>query len=40
MHFERLFAFVIIGHGRRKLLWFAVARHPTAECLAQQIVVY
>ena len=30
--------FVIIGHGRRKLLWFAVARHPTAEWLAQQIV--
>ena len=29
---------LIIGHGRRKLLWFAVARHPTAEWLAQQIV--
>ena len=28
VHFERLFAFVIIGHGRRQLLWFAVTRHP------------
>jgi len=37
-HFERLFAFIIIGHGRRRLLWFAVTRHPTAEWLAQQIV--
>ena len=38
VHFERLFAFVVIGHGRRQLLWFAVTRHPTAEWLAQQIV--
>ena len=29
--FERLFAFLIVGHGRRQLLWFAVTRHPTAE---------
>ena len=38
VRFERLFAFVIICHGRRRLLWFAVTRHPTAEWLAQQIV--
>ena len=38
VRFERLFAFVIISHGRRRLLWFAVTRHPTAEWLAQQIV--
>ena len=38
VHFERLFAFIVIGHGRRQLLWFAVTRHPTAEWLAQQIV--
>jgi len=38
VRFERLFAFIIIGHGRRQLLWFAVTRHPTAEWLAQQIV--
>jgi transposase InsO family protein len=36
--FECLFAFLVLGHGRRQLLWFAVARHPTAEWLAQQIV--
>ena len=36
--FESLFALVIIGHGRRQLLWFAVTRHPTADWLAQQIV--
>ena len=36
--FECLFAFLVIGHGRRRLLWFAVTRHPTAEWLAQQIV--
>jgi transposase InsO family protein len=36
--FERLFAFLVVGHGRRQLLWFAVSRHPTAEWLAQQIV--
>jgi hypothetical protein len=36
--FEGLFAFLVVGHGRRQLLWFAVTRHPTAEWLAQQIV--
>jgi transposase InsO family protein len=35
--FERLFAFLVLGHGRRQLLWFAVTRNPTAEWLAQQI---
>jgi transposase InsO family protein len=38
LSFERLFAFVVLGHGRQQLLWFAVTRHPTAEWLAQQIV--
>jgi hypothetical protein len=36
--FECLFALVVMGHGRRQLLWFAVTRHPTAAWLAQQIV--
>jgi hypothetical protein len=36
--FECLFAFLVVGHGRRQQLWFAVTRHPTAEWLAQQIV--
>src|SRR5436853_2308238 len=34
---ERLFAFLVLGHGRRQLLWFEVTRHPTAEWLARQI---
>jgi transposase InsO family protein len=36
--FERLFAFLVLGHGRRQLLWYAVTRHPTSEWLAQQIL--
>jgi len=35
--FVRLFAFLVLGHGRRQLLWFEVTRHPTAEWLARQI---
>ena len=35
--FDLLFAFLIVGHGRRQLLWYEVARHPTAEWLARQI---
>jgi transposase InsO family protein len=35
--FERLFAFLVLGHGRRQLLWVEVTRHPTAEWLARQI---
>jgi hypothetical protein len=35
--FEQLFAFVVLGHGRRTLLWYAVTAHPTAEWLARQI---
>ena len=34
---ERLFAFLVLGHGRRQLLWFEVTRHPTAAWLARQI---
>jgi hypothetical protein len=35
--FGRLFAFLVLGHRRRQLLWFEVTRHPTAEWLARQI---
>jgi hypothetical protein len=31
--FEHLFALVIIGHGRRQLLWFAVTRHGKASAI-------
>src|SRR6516164_3014630 len=32
--FERLFAFLVLGHSRRQLLWFEVTRHPTAAWLS------
>jgi len=35
--FDRLFVFLVLGYGRRRLLWFDVTRHPTAEWLARQI---
>jgi transposase InsO family protein len=35
--FELLFAFLVLGHGRRQLLRFEVTRHPAAEWLARQI---
>ena len=35
--FDLLFAFLVLGHGRRQLLWFEVTRHPSAEWLARQI---
>jgi transposase InsO family protein len=35
--FERLFAFVILGIGRRDILWIGVTTHPTAEWLARQV---
>ena len=35
--FERLFDFLVLGHGRRQLLWFEVTRHPTAAWLARQV---
>src|SRR3954453_16245196 len=27
--FEQLFAFFVLGHGRRQLLWIAVTRNPS-----------
>ena len=35
--FDLLFAFLVLGHGRRQLLWFDVTRYPTAQWLAQQM---
>jgi hypothetical protein len=35
--FQQLFAFLVLGHERRRLLWFAVTRNPTAKWLARQI---
>ncbi len=35
--FKLLYAFVILGHGRRKLLHIGVSDHPTAEWAARQM---
>jgi hypothetical protein len=35
--FERLFAFVALGVGRRTILWIGVTTNPTAQWLARQI---
>jgi transposase InsO family protein len=35
--FKLLYAFVVLGHGRRKLLHVGVTAHPTAEWTARQI---
>src|SRR5262249_32123799 len=35
--FEQQFAFLVLGHCRRQLLWIAVTQNPTAEWLARQI---
>ena len=35
--FQHLFAFLVLSHERRRLLWFAVTGNPTAEGLARQI---
>ena len=37
MTFERLFAFIVLGTGRRNILWIGVTTNPTAEWLANQI---
>ena len=36
--FRLLYGLVIVGHGRRRLIHYAVTAHPTAEWIAQQIV--
>src|SRR5471030_481122 len=37
LSFERLFAFVVLGVGRRKIVWIGVTLNPTAQWLSQQI---
>src|ERR1700732_3628742 len=34
--FRLLYGLLIMGHGRRQLLWFGVTAHPTAEWIANQ----
>jgi transposase InsO family protein len=35
--FQLLHGLLIMGHGRRQLLWFGVTAHPTAEWIANQL---
>src|ERR1700694_3679254 len=35
--FRLLYGLLIVGHGRRQILWFGVTSHPTAEWLANQL---
>ena len=35
--FRLLYGLLILGHGRRHILWFGVTAHPTAEWIANQI---
>ena len=35
--FRLLDGLLIMGHGRRQVLWFGVTAHPTAEWIANQI---
>jgi hypothetical protein len=32
--FRLLYGLLIMGHGRRQILWFGVTAHPTAEWIA------
>jgi len=35
--FRLLYGLLIMSHGRRRLLWFGVTAHPTAEWIANQL---
>ena len=35
--FRLLYGLLMVGHGRRQILWFGVTAHPTAEWIANQI---
>jgi hypothetical protein len=36
--FRLLYGLLIMGHGRRQILWFGVTLHPTAEWIANQLM--
>src|SRR5712664_601504 len=36
--FRLLYGLLIMGHGRRQILWFGVTSHPSAEWIANQIL--
>jgi hypothetical protein len=36
--FRLLYGLLIMGHGRRQILWFGVTPHPTAEWIVNQLI--
>jgi len=37
--FRLLYGLLIMGHGRRQILWFGVTSHPTAEWISNQLTL-
>jgi transposase InsO family protein len=37
LSFRMLYGLLIMGHGRRQILWLGVTAHPTAEWIANQL---
>ena len=37
MSFHLLYGLLIVGHGRRQILWSGFTAHPTAEWIANQV---
>ena len=35
--FRLLYGLLVLGHGRRRILWLGVTAHPTAEWIARQV---
>ena len=35
--FRLLYGLLVLGHGRRRIMWLGVTAHPTAEWIARQI---
>ena len=35
--FRLLYGLLIVGQGRRQILWFGVTAHPTADWIANQV---
>ena len=35
--FRLLYGLLIMGHGRRQIVWLGVTAHPTAEWIANQV---
>ena len=38
LSFRLLYGLLILGHGRRQILWLGVTAHPTAKWMARQLI--